>query len=337
VTAPMDFRIATFNCRDFFDDAVPHVIGQLDREGFGIWAQRRARALFQRKLEAIATTVARADADVIAFQEIEGAHVLDALRTTLGDGRYLPAVAGIADSRGIACGLLSRFPITSVETHGAGELAFPVFGDGDPRPFGARVHSKRGVLEVTVTLPDESNLVAMVVHLKSARPVPKVDAGGESTGETGHYAAAEGAARATVMRLAEALHLRSRVDARLMREPNAQLAVLGDFNDTPEAAVVRAVAGDLAEFPRGRHADLELTASLERGVLQHCAKAVHPGQRHTILHRGVGQQFDHILVSRGLWRRFRGAQVLNETLRDGAGEGRDDVESDHAAVVATFR
>lgn len=332
----MDFRIATFNCRDFFDDAVPHVIGQLDREGFGIWAQRRARALFHRKLEAIATAVARTDADVIAFQEIEGAHVLDALRATLGDGRYLPAVAGVADSRGIACGLLSRFPIVASETHGAGELAFPVFAEGDARPFGARLQSKRGVLEATVTLPDQTQLVLMVVHLKSARPVPRVDAGGDSTGESGHYAAAEGAARATVMRLAEALHLRSRVDARLMREPHVQLAVLGDFNDVPEATVVRIVAGELAETPRGRHADLELAASLERGVLYHCVKSAPAGQRHTILHRGGGQQVDHILVSRGLWRRFREARVLNETLRDG-GDGRDDVESDHAAVVATFR
>ena len=41
-------------------------------------------------------------------------------------------------------------------------------------------------------------------------------------------------------------------------------------------------------------------------------------------------------MSRALWRRFRGARVLNENLRDGTGEGREDVESDHAAVVATF-
>ena len=50
----------------------------------------------------------------------------------------------------------------------------------------------------------------------------------------------------------------------------------------------------------------------------------------------MGQQFDHVLVSRALWRRFRSARVLNETLRDGGAEGREDVESDHAAVVATF-
>ena len=106
------------------------------------------------------------------------------------------------------------------------------------------------MLEVTVTLPDQTSLALMVVHMKSPRPVARVDAGGESTGESGHYAAAEGAARATVLRLAEALYLRSRIDARLMRDPHAQLAVLGDFNDGPEAAVVRSVAGALADMPR---------------------------------------------------------------------------------------
>jgi hypothetical protein len=119
------FRIATFNVRDLFDDVAPHVIGQLDRDGFSAWAQKRARTLYARKLDAIAAMVLRADADVIAFQEVEGAHVLDALRAHLpSGGGYLPAVAGNADARGIACGILSRFPITSVEIHGVGELAF---------------------------------------------------------------------------------------------------------------------------------------------------------------------------------------------------------------------
>jgi hypothetical protein len=37
-----------------------------------------------------------------------------------------------------------------------------------------------------------------------------------------------------------------------------------------------------------------------------------------------------------LWRRFRSARVLNEELREGANDGREEVESDHAAVVASF-
>lgn len=330
------FRIATFNCRDFFDDAVPHVIGQLDREGFGIWARRRARTLFQRKLDAVATVVARANADVVAFQEIEGVHVLDALREQLPEMGYRPAVAGVADARGIACGVLSRLAITSVETHGAGELTFPSFAEGDPRSFGGRLSSRRGVLEVDLTLEDGSSLGLMVLHLKSARPVPKLDRDGEALVEDGHYAAAEGAARALVARMAEALFVRSRVDARLMRDSRAQLVVAGDLNDGPESLVVRAIAGQLAEPPRGRSSDLDAVTALEAGVLHHCARAIAPGARFTILHRGVAQQLDHLLVSRSLWRRFKTARVLNEELRDGGGDGREDVLSDHAAMVAEF-
>ncbi len=331
------FRIGTFNVRDLFDDTPPHVIGQLDRDGFSQWAQRRARALYHRKLDCVASVVARMDADVVAFQEIEGAHVLDAVRAQLGTQfDYQPAVAGRADARGIACGVLSRFPITNVEVHGTGELSFPTFAEGDPRAFAGRLESRRGVLEVTVALPDGTALTLLVVHLKSPRPIARVDATGAALDEDGHYAAAEGAARTTVVRIAEALQLRSRVEARLLRDGRAQLAVLGDFNDGPDSLAVRAVAGELAEAPRGRNADIDAAASLEAGVLHHCGRAVPAGARHTIMHRGVGQQIDHILVSRSLWRRFRSARVLNEELREGANDGREEVESDHAAVVASF-
>jgi endonuclease/exonuclease/phosphatase family metal-dependent hydrolase len=331
------FRLGTFNVRDLFDDNQPFVIGGLDRDGFGQWAQRRAKALYARKLESVAAMVQRMDADIIAFQEIEGAHVLDALRSHLGEGNdFHPAVAGRQDNRGIACGVLSRFPITSVEVHGAGELSFPVFAEGDPRPFAGRLESRRGVLEVTVSLPDATTLVLMVVHLKSPHQLPRTDGHGATQDEDGHYSAAEGAVRATVIRLAEALHLRSRVEARLMRDARAQIVVLGDFNDGPDSLPVRAVAGELAEAPRGRSADIDVASSLDAGVLHQCMKAVPAGTRYTILHRGAGQQVDHILVSRTLWRRFRSARVLNEELRETATDGREETESDHAPVVASF-
>lgn len=331
------FRLATFNVRDFFDDAPPHVIGNLDRDGFGQWAQRRAKQLYHRKVESVAAMVARLDADVIAFQEIEGPQVLDAVRAHLPhNGGYLPAVAGHADARGIACGVLSRLPITSVEVHGVGQLTFPTFAEGESKPFAGRLDSRRGVLEVTVTLPDGASLALLAVHLKSARPIPRLDARGGAVDEEGHYAAAEGHARAAVLRLAEALHLRSRVEARLLREGKALLAVLGDFNDAADSLTLRAVAGELAEPPRGRNADLDAATSLEAGVLHHCARAVPSADRYTILHRGARVQVDHVLVSRALWRRFRGARVHNEELRDTNGDTREEVESDHAPLVAWF-
>lgn len=331
------FRLATFNVRDFFDDVPPHVIGNLDRDGFGQWAQRRAKQLYHRKVEAVAAAVARLDADVVAFQEVKGAQVLDAVRAHLpNQGGYHPAVAGHADARGIACGVLSRLPITSVEVHGVGPLAFPTFAEGDPKPFAGRLDSRRGVLEVTVTLPDGATLALLVVHLKSARPIQRLDARGAPADEDGHYAAAEGHFLAAALRHAEALHLRSRVEARLLREARALIAVLGDFNDGPDSLTLRAVAGELAEPPRGRNADLDAATSLEAGALHHCARAVPSADRYSILHRGARAQVDHILASRGLWRRFRGARILNEELRDAGNDGREEVESDHAPVVAWF-
>ncbi|MBI5514218.1 MAG: endonuclease/exonuclease/phosphatase family protein [Deltaproteobacteria bacterium] len=332
----MGFSLATFNVRDLFDDVRPHVIGQLDRDGFNIWAQRRARTLYGRKLEAVAAMVARADADVVALQEVEGQVVLEALRGVVAPYGYTAAVVGAQDERGISCGVLSRLPVQSSEVHGVGELAFPVFAEGDQRPFSGRLRSRRGVLEVNVTLPDGGALCLLVVHLKSARALPRLDAAGNPLEAEGHYGAAEGAARAVVVRLAEALQVRSLVEARLMRDSRAQLAVLGDFNDTPGSVVLRSIAGELAEPPRGRGSDLEAATVLEAGVLFHCARSVPAEARYTIVYRGVGQQVDHVLVSRALWRRFRGARILNEYLKDGQAEGREDVESDHAPLVATF-
>ncbi|MEZ4390072.1 MAG: endonuclease/exonuclease/phosphatase family protein [Polyangiales bacterium] len=332
----MSFSLGTFNCRDFFDDATPHVIGNLDREGFGAHAQRRAKQLYRRKIDAVAAVVSRMNADVVAFQEVEGAQVLDAVRAALPEMNYLPAMAGASDARGIACGLLSRFPIRSAEVHGVGELAFPAFADGDPRPFIGRLHARRGLLECDLTLPDGSLLTVMVVHLKSARPVPRVSESGASVHIDDHYAAAEGASRAMVVRLAEALQVRSRVDARLHRDGRAQIAVLGDLNDGPDSVTVRAIAGELIETPRGRHTDLDALAALDAGVLHHCMRSAPEGSRHTLLHRGARLQFDHVLASRWLWRRFRGVRVLNESLREGGEGWREEVESDHAAVVASF-
>ncbi len=332
----MAFSIATFNVRDLFDDAVPHVIGNLDRDGFGPWVQKRAKALYARKLESVAAMVARMDADIVAFQEIEGAHVLDALRAILPNEGYLPAIAGVSDERGIACGILSRFPIVSSESHAPCELSFPTFVAGDPRPFAGRLFSRRGLLEATLALPDGSHVSTIVAHLKSARPVLRVEATDTDAAPDGHQAAAEGAARSTVVRMAEALHLRALVEARLMRDARIQLAVLGDFNDGPSSVVVRTVAGEIAELPRGRMPDPDDFTALDAGVLHACARAVAPSLRHTILWRGIAQQVDHLLVSRTLWRRFRSARILNEDLRDVGLEGRPDGDSDHAPIVASF-
>lgn len=344
----MGFSIATFNVKDLFDDEPPHVIGHLDAELYTEVERSRARKLYRAKLEAIAAMVRRLDADVIAFQEIKNARVLDDLRALLPErqgapaGGYHPAVAAAPDRRGIACGLLSRFPVLEHRDHQVVGLDFPVFVIGDPHPFPSRLRTHRGVLEATVALPDGTRLVVMVVHLKSKRPTPLERVDGTEVPFSDHRSYAEGAIRSLVNRLAEALFVRRLVDERLDVDPAVQLAVAGDFNDDESSLAVRTVMGEIV------HAgvvplDEEQQAFSDRWrgrVLYPCARAVPSDQRYSLVFRGSVQQVDHVLVSPALWARFRGARFLNETLHeDNASPGADGVgplASDHAPLRADF-
>src|SRR5207237_749215 len=70
-------------------------------------------------------------------------------------------------------------------------------------------------------------LALSTAHLKSKRPVPQADEGD--------------------LRLEEAKLLREEIDARFQANPNINLVVLGDFNDTKDSASTKIVIG------RGRH------------------------------------------------------------------------------------
>ena len=65
---------------------------------------------------------------------------------------------------------------------------------------------------------------------------------------------------------------------------------------------------------------------------------VQADRRYTIVHDGRRQLFDHILVSRGLARTQRGADILNDGLIDegAVDDGNPPPQSLHAPVVAEF-
>jgi endonuclease/exonuclease/phosphatase family metal-dependent hydrolase len=153
-----------------------------------------------------------------------------------------------------------------------------------------------------------------------------------------HRSIAEGLARSQVLRMAEALFVRTLVDERLAAEADALVAVAGDFNDIEGSVVYRAVAGD-ATLEARAWTDASVPAECRGRALFACARSVPPDARFTALFAGSAQQIDHILVSRALWRRFRGARVLNETLRDdgaAAASGTVVLASDHAPICASF-
>ncbi len=117
-------------------------------------------AAIDRKLTLLANTIRQvndgAGADIIAFQEIENAAILDRLANDyLGDLGYDTTVLiEGTDTRGIDVALLSRLPL---------------LGDAQLHPllvpdFPERAGDTRGVLQATFELEDGEKLTAFAVH-----------------------------------------------------------------------------------------------------------------------------------------------------------------------------
>lgn len=117
-------------------------------------------AIIDHKLDVLAATIRQLDdgqgADIIAFQEVENASILNRLRTEKLKGMgYLPAIlVEGSDARGIDVAFLSKLPLhAEAVLH---PLSLPDFPE--------RESDTRGVLEATFVLPDGSLLTGFSVH-----------------------------------------------------------------------------------------------------------------------------------------------------------------------------
>ncbi|HEX3771723.1 MAG TPA: endonuclease/exonuclease/phosphatase family protein [Polyangiaceae bacterium] len=317
----MAFTLATFNVKNLFDPAAG--------------AAARERDLVTRKVEAIAETLRACDADVVGLQEVGSPRLLQAVLDLWPEGRYREPVLGTADARGIRCALLSRLPVTDARVETAATLPFPVFQLGDRAPFGDRIPLRRGVVRARLA-SDQGPVHVLVVHFKSPLPVDLRGRDGAAIAPSTQHERAEGVLRSLVWRAAEALHARTLVDALLASDPEASLAVVGDFNDGPASPVVRVLRGEAGGAPGDAGA-----AEPFDGALYDCAARVEAGRRFSAWHGGAPSQIDHVLATAGLYRRVAAARFLNESLRDhGAFDPSADeaptVDSDHAALVVRF-
>ncbi len=170
---PGGLRIATYNLENLFDD-------HDDRKYSG-----RNEDLDDAKpvdhVKALAATIKRIDADVIAVEEIESEEVLRAFRDTyLADMgyRYLVSIDS-GDDRGIEQGVLSRYPLEKAQVWPdlpLGGVHPEKFGD-QPNDFaGQPITYRRSPLRVDVVVPpektpskDEYRVTLFVVHHKSGR------------------------------------------------------------------------------------------------------------------------------------------------------------------------
>jgi endonuclease/exonuclease/phosphatase family metal-dependent hydrolase len=153
--------------------------------------------------------------DVISFEEMGGTNALLELRDSLkADGLDFPYwehVSGFDTNIHVA--VLSKFPITARRPH----------TDDNFLLSGRRFRVSRGFAEVDIRVNTNYSFTLLAAHLKSKRPVPEADE--------------------AELRLEEAKLLREKVDAILNENPNANIVVVGDFNNTKDSPSTKAVIG----------------------------------------------------------------------------------------------
>jgi endonuclease/exonuclease/phosphatase family metal-dependent hydrolase len=238
--------------------------------------------------------------DVIALEEMGTTNALLELRASLKAGGldypFWEHVSG-ADTNIHVC-VLSRLPI--IASHPRTNDSFLLDG--------RRFRVSRGFAEVEIRAAPDFTFTLIAAHLKSRRPSPEADEAEQ--------------------RLQEARILRHLVDERLLRDPAANLVILGDFNDVKSSASTREVVG------RGKLKLIDTRPAERNGDSAASEIPQYDPRKVTWTHYyGLEDSYsriDYIFLSPALARRWLTNETYLLTLPDwGTG-------SDHRPIMATF-
>jgi endonuclease/exonuclease/phosphatase family metal-dependent hydrolase len=238
--------------------------------------------------------------DVIALQELGALAALQELRSSLKAGGldfpYWEYVCG--HDTNVHLAVLSKFPITARHPHTNDDFLLN----------GRRFFVSRGFGELDITVNTNFSMTLITAHLKSKRPIPTAD---ESE-----------------MRLEEAKILREKIDARLSEDPNLNLIVLGDLNDTKDAASTKEVMGrgklrlvDTRPAERNGDSTVGLHTSNERNVTW----------THFYPKEDLYSRIDYILLSPAMNRYWLSTETYVLSIPNWG------IASDHRPLLATFQ
>lgn len=238
--------------------------------------------------------------DVVALEEVGGTNALLELQGSLQsaglDLPYWELVNGADTNINIA--VLSRLPI--VARHPQTNDFFLLNGQ--------RWQVSRGFAEVEIRVNPQYSFTLLAVHLKSKVPVARVDE--------------------RDLRLEEARVLRGKIDALLAANPELNLIVLGDFNDTQDSQSVKTIVG------RGNAALVDTRPSEHDGrrAKPRSAKLEERTVTWTEYYakEDVYTRMDYIFLSRGMAREWDPADTYIYTTADWG------AASDHRPLLATF-
>jgi endonuclease/exonuclease/phosphatase family metal-dependent hydrolase len=238
--------------------------------------------------------------DVLALEEMGSGSALEELRGSLKtNGLNFPfweLVTG--HDPAIHVCLLSRFPITARRPHTNDTFLLS----------GRRYWVSRGFAEADIQVNPNYAFTIFAAHLKSKRAI--------------------GAADEAEMRLEEAKILREHIDARLAAEPNANLVVLGDFNDTKDAPSTKTILGLRS------HKLVDTRPAERNGDNAPSATSAHQPRTVTWTYHfekeDTYSRIDYILLSPGMAREWIPEETYVRTIPNWG------VGSDHRPIVATF-
>ncbi|MBI1336127.1 MAG: hypothetical protein GC164_04095 [Phycisphaera sp.] len=241
----------------------------------------------RKDIEHIAAALRKINADVVGIEEVENEGVLKAMTyELLSDLNYKDIAVDTTNSnRGQNTGLVSRLPIRSVTSYRFEDLK---------NPDGSDAHERfaRDMAVYRLGVSDTRNLTVVVLHLKSKY--------GNDT-------------KSDAWRLAETTAVRRHIDKMLQDDPEAWIAVLGDFNDTPASKPVR----KLLDEEDGKTALVDVHADL-------------PAEAFSYRIKPYQEKIDYILVSPALAKHVvAGSAKILEDDKDAEG-------SDHLPVYVTF-
>jgi endonuclease/exonuclease/phosphatase family metal-dependent hydrolase len=242
-------------------------------------------------VERVAKQIRAANPDVMSFEELENEGVLrEMIKQFLPDMGYDYVAANKSNGdRGINLGIVSRLPILSMTSHRFLDFGLPGMTES--------WRYARDFWRVELQAPNNKTLVVFIVHLKS-----KHDSGTD-IGSV-HW------------RLAEATQDHKILAKELAANPNELLAVVGDFNDTPESEPVQTLLKPFSDRVPG---------------LVDAHKDYPKDELYSYVPPKFRSKIDFILCSPALIKRMvtGSAKIFNQPGPNLSG-------SDHAPITATF-
>lgn len=197
-------RIASYNIENLFDD-----IDDPRTRDEGTPPKSAS------DMEKLAQALRGADGDIVTLQEVENIEILNEFldRYLPGEYPYRALVEG-NDIRGIDVAVISKYPISNVQSHK--KTRFPL-------PDGKKTFLRRDLLRADIEVQ-----------------------GVQCTVYTTHLKAHAGGQKADDVRLGEAKEVRRIIEEEMSACPGRFYVLTGDFNDPPQSEVGQVFLGEPA-------------------------------------------------------------------------------------------